>query len=686
MSETVNKIKQSINKVYAAKFSVDLINQLSFIPINEQKGVFYAAVNDTSKKAEIESKISSVTNLKIKFISLKQEEYNELYDYYIREVQSTSTVATPTSSQITPPATSPQPTGVPKKRIGDLLKEAGYVDEQQLVEALVYSRNNNVPLGSALVEKGYITVDILKEVLHEQQNKDMVDATELQIPAATLKLLPVDFIKANKVIPLSSDGKNIVVGMINPNDKRILNEIVYITGGLKPEAKLLTHFEYKTFIDEHFGQNYRETSEIIKNIEQDVLKYDVDEDLSTQIEKELQDSSGHVAKFVNKIITNAIDKKASDIHIEPRLDGYVVRYRMDGILKVVFNLPAKVESAIITRFKVLSKMDIAEYRRPQDGTFTLKYNNISYDFRINTLPVGGREKMVIRVLAPAVSLGQGDRTIRLIGATEEEHDVIRKMTTAPNGIILASGPTGSGKTTTLYSILKSVNDPSVNITTIEDPVEIKIDGINQSQINAKAGITFASCMRAILRQDPDIILVGEIRDLETLEVAISAALTGHLVLSTIHTNSAATTVTRLIEMGAKDYLVSSTLTGVIAQRLVRKLCPHCKEAYNPTLEETQQVILNPEDYDEFMQRTIYKPKGCTECNFEGYTGRIGVYEILPITKEIKKLIAQGAHDIEIEEAAVGAGMRTLQQCCMGHVLRGDTTISEFVRVLGMVNE
>lgn len=694
MSETVNRIKQSINKVYAGKFSVDIINELSFIPVSEQKGVFYAVINENSKKAEIENKVSAATNLQVKFITLKQDEYKELYDYYMSEVQTSSPVQTPaatpapTSSAPSTPAPAPQAQdgGAPKKRIGDLLKDAGYVNEQQLVEALVYSRNNGVPLGSALVEKGYITVDILKEVLQEQQHKEAVDATELQIQTETLKLLPVDFIKTNKVIPLSSDGKNIVVGMINPNDKKVLNEIVYITGGLRPVAKLLTHFEFTTFLDEHFGKNYNETNEIIKNIEQDALEYEGEEDLSSQIERELQDSSGHVAKFVNKIITNAIDKKASDIHIEPRLDGYVVRYRMDGILKVVFNLPAKVESAIITRFKVLSKMDIAEYRRPQDGTFTLKYNNIAYDFRINTLPVGTREKMVIRVLAPAVSLGKGDKTIRLQGATEEEHDVIRKMTTAPNGIILASGPTGSGKTTTLYSILKSVNDPTVNITTIEDPVEIKIDGINQSQINAKAGITFASCMRAILRQDPDIILVGEIRDLETLEVAISAALTGHLVLSTIHTNSAATTVTRLIEMGAKDYLVSSTLTGVIAQRLVRQLCPHCKEEYHASLEETKQVILNPEDYDEFMQRTIYKPKGCTECNFEGYKGRLGVYEILPITKEIKKLIAQGAHDIEIEEAAIGAGMRTLQQCCMGHVLRGETTITEFVRVLGMVNE
>jgi len=673
----VDKIENMINKVYAAKFSVDIVNHLMFIPIDEQKGVFYAAINEKSARNEIEAKISGATNLKAKFVMLQNNEYEQLHKFYLSEiVQKQQSISKPQAQ------TNPQP----RKRLGDLLKDAGLINDQQLVEALVYSRTNSVPIGSALVEKGYITVDILKEVLHEQQDTETVDSNELHIQPNILKLLPVDFIKTNRVIPLSSDGKNIIVGMVNPNDKKVLNEIVYITGGLKPQAKLLTHYEFKTFIDEHYGESYKETSEIIKNIEQEVLEYDVEEDLSSQVERELQDKTGNVAKFVNKIITNAIDKKASDIHIEPRLDGYIVRYRIDGILRQVLNLPAKVESAVITRFKVLSKMDIAEYRRPQDGTFFIKYNNISYDFRINTLPVGTREKMVIRVLAPAQTLSASDREIKLQGATESELEIIKKMTSAPNGIILASGPTGSGKTTTLYSVLKSVNDPSVNITTIEDPVEIKIDGINQSQVNPKAGITFASCMRAILRQDPDIILVGEIRDLETLEVAISAALTGHLVLSTIHTNSAATTVTRLIEMGAKDYLVSSTLTGIIAQRLVRRLCPHCKEAYHPSKEETEQVILNPDDYDDFMKKEIYRPKGCPECNFEGYKGRMGVYEILPITKEIRRLISQGAHDIEIEEAAIGAGMRTLQQSCMEHVLRGETTISEFVRVLGMANE
>ena len=309
-----------------------------------------------------------------------------------------------------------------------------------------------------------------------------------------------------------------------------------------------------------------------------------------------------------------------------------------------------------------------------------------YDFRINTLPVSGKEKVVIRILAPAVSLkASGDKMV-IAGASEDDIKKIHDMVQSPNGIILTSGPTGSGKTTTLYTILKALNKEDVNITTIEDPIEIKLEGINQSQVNAKADITFASCMRAILRQDPDIILIGEIRDFETLEVAISAALTGHLVLSTVHTNSAAATVTRLIEMGAKDYLVSSTLTGVIAQRLVRRLCDKCKEEYIPSEEEVKHITANPDLQKQLLKTKLYRKKGCKECGYLGFAGRLGIYEIMPINREIKKLIAQGAHDIEIEESAVAAGMKTLRTSCLNHIIEGRTTTSEFVRVLGYVSE
>ncbi len=406
-----------------------------------------------------------------------------------------------------------------------------------------------------------------------------------------------------------------------------------------------------------------------------------------QVEKEIQDTTGTVSKFANKIITSAIDQKASDIHIEPRSVGYVVRYRVDGALKEVLKIPQKVESAVISRFKVLARMNIAEHRRAQDGSFTIKYKKMQFDFRINTLPVNGREKMVIRVLAPAVtSMDDMGNDIQIDGASKEDIEKIQYLISEPNGILLTSGPTGSGKTTTLYALLRSLNKEDVNITTIEDPVEIKLEGVNQSSVNPKAGITFASSLRAILRQDPDVILVGEIRDFETLEVAISASLTGHLVLSTVHTNSASATVTRLIEMGAKDYLVSSTLNGVLAQRLVRKLCPDCKEAYTPTLEEAKKVLSDPLEIQEFMKQKIYRARGCEFCSNTGYKGRTAVLEVLVVNNDLKKLIAQRAHDVEIEEYAVKHGMKTLHRACLDHIKNGITSIDEFVRILGLAGE
>lgn len=573
----------------------------------------------------------------------------------------------------------------PKKRLGDILVESGFITQELLAEALVESKSKSVPIGSLLVQKRLITINQLKEALHSQQGFDSVDSDQLKLDIKLLSILPDDFIKANKVIPISSDGKTLIVGMITPSDKKTLNEIVYLTGQ-RPRPLLITHGEYQNCIETYFNVSKRETTEIIKKIERAAEDLEVEDSLWEQVEKELQSSRGDVAKFTNKIITDAIDNAASDIHIEPRLVDYVVRYRIDGILKQVLIIPNKVESSVITRFKVLARMNIAEHRRSQDGTFTLKYKGASYDFRINTLPVGSREKMVIRVLAPAASIKSEDKDIKLVGATAEDLEKIKRMTATPNGIILATGPTGSGKTTTLYSILKAVNDEKINITTIEDPIEIKIDGVNQSQVNPKAGITFATSMRAILRQDPDVILVGEIRDQETLEVAISAALTGHLVLSTIHTNSAAGTIARLIEMGAKNYLISSALAGIVAQRLVRKLCEHCKEKYKPTLDEAALIIADQDDMRQFMSLNIYKSKGCKHCDFNGYDGRLAIYEVLIMTKEIKKLVSQGFYDLEIEEAAIASGMKTLQQSALGHILDGTSTVDEFLRVLGPVNE
>lgn len=709
MKEVLNKLKDSINKDLISKFDDNLLEQMKFVPINVRNGCIYVAINPFSNKEEIAELVKQIENFEVKFIQVADEEIEDLLGYVLNnqnqeeEENVYEIVETDIADSIEPiieespaeiviaPTVEPSAAPVksegepPKKKLGEILIEAGYITEVQLIEALSESKRQKMPLGSALYKLGFITLEQLKETLHKQQGYDTVDAEQLKIQGKVVNILPEDFIKTNKVVPISSDGRTLVIGMVNPNDLKVLKDIVYLTGQ-KPRAMLITHYEFQNYINSVYSHSKRETKEIIQQIEDETLEIDGEETLWEQVERELQDSTGSVAKFVNKIITDAIDTKASDIHIEPRLSNYVVRYRTDGILKQVVEIPTRVEQSVLTRFKVLARMNIAEHRRPQDGTFSIKYRGNSYDFRINTLPVTGKEKVVIRILAPAVSLNAADRDINLQGGTSEDVEKIKKMISCPNGIILTSGPTGSGKTTTLYSVLKSLNSEDVNITTIEDPVEIKLEGINQSQVNSKAGITFASCMRAILRQDPDIILVGEIRDYETLEVAISAALTGHLVLSTVHTNSAAATVTRLIEMGAKDYLVSSTLSGVIAQRLVRKLCDHCKEQYYPSREEAELIMTDEEEIQKFTKTKIYRKKGCNECDFIGYHGRMGVYEIMPVTKEIKKLIAVGSHDIEIEDAAIACGMKTLNQACLGHILRGQTTIEEFVRVLGIANE
>ena len=669
MNELLNRLKNSVNLQILNKVEIALMEQSKFVPISVKDSYLFVVINSKSNKDEINTKLKEYFPQQIKFIQVPDPDLFDLINNLKEEIKKGENEDSSTK----------------QVKLGELLVQKGYITDVQLLQALAESKRQKIPIGSTLFKLGFITLDVLKEVLHMQTGYELVTPEQLAGQAKFIKLLPEDFIKTNKIIPISSDGKTIVLGVVHPVSPDVLKDIIYMTGQ-NPKQLLMTHFEFESSYNTFFSEQKKQTEQVIKEMEQEAADIEIEESLSDMVEQQLSESTGSVAKFVNQIITNAIDNKVSDIHIEPRLSGYIVRYRKDGMLHKTLDIPPKVETSIIARFKVLSRMNIAEHRRPQDGTFSIKYKNGSYDFRINTLPVSGKEKVVIRVLAPAVSLNAADKNISLVGGTDEDIAKIKNMVSCPNGIILTSGPTGSGKTTTLYSVLKSLNDEDVNITTIEDPIEIKLEGINQSQINTKAGITFASCMRAILRQDPDIILVGEIRDYETLEIAISAALTGHLVLSTVHTNSAAATVTRMIEMGAKDYLVSSTLSGVIAQRLVRRLCDDCKEEYFPTYEEASQILANEEDIQQLMKTPIYRAKGCNKCGFSGYKGRLGVYEIMSINKEIKKLIALGAHDLEIEEAAVKNGMKTLNQSCLNHILKGLTTIEEFVRVLGVVNE
>ena len=666
MNEILSRLKNSINKEVLNHIDRALMGQYNFVPISVKDKYLFVAVNSKSDKNKINTLLKEYFPYQVKFIQIGDNDLNELVSYLSTKAATDKNEAS-------------------KAKLGEMLIQKGYITDVQLLQALAESKRLKSPIGSTLFKLGFINMEQLKSILHQQTGYELVSNELLARQNKFVNILPEDFIKANEVIPVTSDGKTLTVGVVKPLKPELVKEIIFLTGQ-NPKQLLMTHYEFEKAVDTFFSEQSKETKKIIEQIEEEAAEFEVEESLWEQVDSELKEATGSVAKFTNQIITNAIDNKVSDIHIEPRLNGYIVRYRKDGMLQKVLDIPSKVESSVIARIKVLSRMNIAEHRRPQDGTFSINYKKESYDFRINTLPVSGKEKMVIRILAPAVSLSAADRQINLVGASDADLAKVKEMVTAPNGIILTSGPTGSGKTTTLYSILKSLNDEHVNITTIEDPIEIKLEGINQSQINPKAGITFASCMRAILRQDPDIILVGEIRDYETLEIAISAALTGHLVLSTVHTNSAAATVTRLIEMGAKDYLVSSTLTGVIAQRLVRTLCPSCKEQYFPTHEEARQISTDEKTIQELMKTPMYRATGCNDCEFTGYKGRLGLYEIMPMTKEIKKLIAQGAHDLEIEETAIAGGMTTLKDSCIAHIKAGETSIEEFVRVLGIASE
>ena len=712
--QILEKIKPIVDLSLVSRFNMQDMEVQSYMPVRVAKGIIYVITSKSALSVDLKEMIISVSGFdKLSTKIVSEDDFKALISYVKTNlhIEEKPVISQPAQESVEDynevklnydddfeademPVMDEGDYGFGNdnkdkyrsKKIGEVLVEMGFVTKDQIFNALVESKKMHIPLGTILVQQGIITLDDLRTALSAQLGYEAVTQDQLKIDDSVLSMLPEDFIKLNKVIPISYDDKVLVVGMVNPNDKKVINDIIFLTG-LKPSIMVITHYEFTACVQNLFSEQKKATNKIIKKIEKQALAFDQEETLFEQARKELKDDSNIVVKFVNKMISDGIDMKASDIHIEPRLDGYVVRYRKDGILHEVLRLPSKSESAILTRLKVISKMNIAEHRRPQDGSFSITYKDLDYDFRINTLPVGDAEKMVIRILAPAVSMTATKDELNLNGASPEEMALIRKMESVPNGIILTTGPTGSGKTTTLYTLLKAINEEKINITTIEDPIEIRIDGINQSQINPKAGITFASCMRSILRQDPDVILVGEIRDIETLETAISAALTGHLVLSTLHTNSAASTITRLIDMGAKDYLVSSTLIGVVAQRLVRELCPHCRSQYYPTREEAELVVTGGEkEIEKFMKTPIYKANGCDKCNFEGYSGRIGVYEIMPVTKEIKRLIAQGAHDVEIEEVAIGSGMKTLHNACLRHIIEGRTTIDEFLRVLGPVKE
>ena len=702
-NEYLSKLLNRINTDLVKQFEKAKLMELRFIPIAIQNGTLYSVVSQDGDKQAVASYIKQKIQAGgVEFISVSPANFNLLLSDIVKKVYPAQAINQNQERDNAPakPGDINQVKSPQTKKIGQILVEEKLLTEEQVQQALIESKNFGLPLGSTLVKLGYITIKQLKDALAAQMQINMAQEDQLASLPDAITCLSDDFVLEHKVIPLSYNSKTLTVGMVNPKDTDTINQIIGMTG-LKPAILMVTSLEYERYVEQYYKKAKKQPEEKKQNFKKEKTELEVlteqlaassdtgpgEQTLWQKVQSDIDEISSDAAKYANMIVTQAIDSRASDIHIEPRLDGYVTRYRIDGTLVEVVRIPAYLESSIVSRFKVLAKMNIAEHRRPQDGNFTIKYNQQSYDFRINTLPVNGKEKIVIRILAPSMRAEASyTKEIKIAGAFPDDIEKIKYLTSAPNGIVLTSGPTGSGKTTTLYALLKTMNSPDCNITTIEDPVEIRLDGVNQSAVNPKAGITFATCMRAILRQDPDVILVGEIRDYETLEVAISASLTGHFVLSTIHTNSAAATVTRLIEMGAKDYLISSTLNGVLAQRLVKKLCPDCKRPFKPTEEDARKILTDPERIKQLMETTLYRAEGCPNCGGTGYKGRLALLEILVVTKEIKKLIAAHAHDIEIEEHAVKNGMRTLNESCIRHIIEGNTTIDEFVRVLGLVGE
>ncbi|MBF0320662.1 MAG: type IV-A pilus assembly ATPase PilB [Nitrospirae bacterium] len=571
--------------------------------------------------------------------------------------------------------------------LGQQLVKSGLVTEKQVEEGLALQKTDNTRLGTALVKLGYIKEEALMEFLSKQYNTPPIDLSKHQVDTTLLKMYPYEKARKNMMIPISKDGSSLKIAIADPSNRPAIEEIQFISKMktsmyVAPEAMILRAIEeYYPKVDKQKvaldGGPSAATKaslgmdEINKLIGRASKNVTVIEDKEERVS--LKDAeAAPIITLVNGILINAVSDRASDIHIEPAEKEVILRYRMDGVLKQIMSLPMSIKNALTSRIKIMARLDIAERRIPQDGRIKLKYEGGEIDFRVSTLPVIYGEKIVMRLLDK--SNLQLDLT--KLGFLQKQLDDFQEALSKPYGMLLVTGPTGSGKTTTLYSGLASVSKPDVNITTAEDPVEYNLAGINQVQIKQEVGLTFASALRAFLRQDPDIIMVGEIRDHETAEIGIKAALTGHMVLSTIHTNDAPSTVTRLINMGIEPFLVSSALILVLAQRLARKICLNCKNEITISEKILVQVGIPKEEIGTFK---TYSGTGCQACNQTGYKGRIALYEVMPIKSELKELILSGATVEDLKREAVRLGMLTLRQSGLAKVKEGVTTIDEVLR-------
>jgi type IV pilus assembly protein PilB len=556
-------------------------------------------------------------------------------------------------------------------RLGEILLREGLVTREQLAQALAEQKNTKHRLGYVLVKLGLVQELEITKVLARQYRMPAVDLSRFEVDPKIIKLVPADMATKSVVLPLKREGRTLTVAMADPTDLGLLEDLKFITRfDLFPV--IAGEYTLRNLIEKHYEASDQQLQSILKDMEETGDDVEVVEEEEEEAATQAQIDDAPVVKLINGLLTDAVRRGASDIHIEPFEHEIRVRYRIDGALLEIMRPPLKMKAALTSRVKILSQLNIAERRVPQDGRLKLKMGNRVIDFRVSTLPVLFGEKIVLRIL------DKGNLTLDLtkFGFEPKAEKELMKAILNPYGMVLVTGPTGSGKTTTLYSALSRINTPEVNIMTAEDPVEYNLMGINQVLVRTEIGLTFAAALKAFLRQDPNIIMIGEIRDLETGGIAIKAALTGHLVLSTLHTNDAPSTITRMIDMGIEAFNVASAVNLVVAQRLVRRICKDCKGQHQYSDVELSALGTN---LVSLKALTFMKGSGCDTCSGTGYKGRAGLYEVMSLSPEVRRMILRGASVAEIRDQAVVDGMLTLRMDGMKKIERGVTTLEEVVK-------
>ena len=563
--------------------------------------------------------------------------------------------------------------GIKTKKLGQILIDKRLISQEDLQDALLSQQNTPLKIGQILIKKGLISEDDVLIALATQYSIDYVETLEFTDADNILGNIPVQFLKRYKIAPYTVKKNTIKIAINDPLLIQPLDNIKIMYDSFKIIPVLSTEKEILKIINNHFDVlKENSTTSVIENLEES--DFEILSSPITETEDILDMANeAPIIRLVNTVIKQAIEDRASDIHIEPFEKDLIIRFRIDGILYNMFTPPKKYQAAIISRIKIMSNLNIAENRLPQDGRIQLKVGGKDIDIRVSVFPTYYGERIVLRLL------NKSDMKFDLdsLGFSKDSLSIFNELIKKTHGIILVTGPTGSGKTTTLYSVLTRLNTYDVNILTVEDPIEYQLHGVGQMQVKPKIDLTFAAGLRSILRQDPDIIMVGEIRDLETAEIAIQAALTGHRVFSTIHTNDAASGITRLLDMGVEPFLIASSVNAFLAQRLVRTICPHCKQSYKPDAVVLKDLGIKS---TQLQGKKLYKGKGCDKCINTGYLGRTGIYELLPITNDIRKLIMEHADAVTIKEKAIANGMKTLLLDGIEKAFQGITTLEEVLRV------